>query len=434
MKSKKVKWTVIGISAALLVAWGVLMVVIFGGKDGTDNAVNKGTATPTPMPEGDVVVWCLTDRCETEADGSVSGTLYEYDELGRCVSAVRYVGSKEYRKDSRSYTYDTTTGLVTEEWQDTYDFEKPITYRFSYSYDCEGNIRRYAEMRLSDDGQFLLEYTKEVLDDGTSTDIYYDDTGKQDVFYQYDAYHNIIRGYSASDNEVLQRGERDSQGRVIKVYDVTSYGEELQKEIVFDEDGSRKETSYSEADSETIFMVEEYDAKGNRTFYQWYNEGEPTGSRWRTTVENGPAGETLWESQYDFSTGEEKLLVTYVTKTNPDGRYLYVSTIRYGATGEDGNLIPKETVQYREECDELGRTVKMIKDEIEGKCSYDQHGNISSVEWSNGSRMDFTYVPITIPAAKAAEKARFYDPITALPDYGYEVWLIQRYRQDIVLE
>lgn len=122
-RKSKVPYWIAGVCALALVAWVVLMVVIFrdddskNNKNNTDNKTkheNDITETPgaTPtiaVPEGSILVWRVTE-CMNQRDGDEYGTRteYEYNELGQCMSATRY----------------DRTGAVWEIWRFAYSMTK----------------------------------------------------------------------------------------------------------------------------------------------------------------------------------------------------------------------------------------------------------------------------------------------------------------------
>ena len=171
-RTKKTPYWIAGVCAFALVAWVVLMVVIFrdddlkNNKNNTDNKTeHKNDITETPgatptiaVPEGSVLVWRVAE-CMKRNDDEMVGTRteYQYNELGQCVGAMRYdrTGAmSELWKFQYSMTKSKTTGK-----------EVPQTIVTMVENPNSGEDKiKYAMINTYEDGRPMIEMTGETTD------------------------------------------------------------------------------------------------------------------------------------------------------------------------------------------------------------------------------------------------------------------------------
>ena len=90
MSRRTLKVLLLSVSALILLAWGVYLIVLL-----TDRYDRKDAAevpSNEDVPEGSVQIWRLTKEYELTEDGKDGEIIFlgNYDDAGRCISAEHY--------------------------------------------------------------------------------------------------------------------------------------------------------------------------------------------------------------------------------------------------------------------------------------------------------------------------------------------------------
>ena len=372
MRTQTKKWIILGICAAALVAWGVLMVVIFRGNDdpGKDEPTSAG-----PVPEGCVRVWCRSGWTEYEGSTKTAWTTYGYDDYGRCVS-VRYKG--KWWTQEKTIEYDEATHLTksvsvccedkesVSRTIDIYDNTGEQRERWEYVWESVGDWKAGNEPIL------LWHYAYDEA--GNFTEERYEEDGSPSQFRREtrDTYgHPILCEVKYGDSEwtsVYVAELIDDEGRVVSYFHIDEEGEQDHKyEIVYYADGSHIERDYPVRDPEKV-SIKEYDANGGLISIS----GD---SGWGGLPLEGPL------TIVDYTTYEYK---EYVDKATG---YRVQRRISHGMF--EGDVIE----YYYDKDDRL----------VEVREYGDMRDYITTTK--------YTYIPIDIPEEKAKYRDDFYDPL-----------------------
>ena len=425
-RNKKIKWIILGICAAALVAWGVLMVTIFGG-----DSEKPGKETPTPTAGASskkgntVVVWRLKEIYECDGEGGRSRQAsYEYDEQGRCVKEIRYQGNydePEVIRTERTYSYDEETHFSTWRIPKLYVNEKEEFYEEvnETSYDSAGTRRAVTSYQQGTDG--TLVKSKEEVFDEHGKDLaarYYElGTGKLTYANEFtrDALGNVIteKEYSVETGawNTIFSSDCDEQGRVTSTYKIQNGQSRLYTEIIYHEDGSRRVQIYS-VDEEELYVgqIYVYDSQGRQCEYCGLSlEGEEEKKETREYLES-PEG-TI-EKRTLYYNGQ--LDATVEIRRDLNGRVMYLEMHEYSEYGD-------WDVLYQQFCDEEGRVMRSVYEDVyEIVYTYDEHGNRITSTMDQCS-YEYEYIPIEISEEQAKENELFYQP-EPIPDDGESVW------------
>ena len=417
-RNKKIKWIILGICAVALVGWGALMVAIFGG-DPKKPAKPTGTPTPTEFIKtpGTVVVWCMTDEYERDADGvRYHLRSFEYDDRGRCVKEIIYQGTvaetEEELKKVKTCTYDEETHYAT--WREPY-MGSAASGVSETSYDSAGTMRVSTDYSLEFDGTSIKRFENTYDECGRlqSGREFNRETGEPEYEYviKRDINGEILSEKSRraqSDKwEMTMSGQTDELGRAIEVYDVNEISHWLNTENQYLEDGSRTSVKYRDGSNEERYIgeISVYDRLGRRTESLTLSENGQEEMRITSEYLETPEGTTELRSRYI----EKDLNQTVEIRRNRDGKVTYLEECRFDETCDGRNCLLE--VFY----DENGRVTRVVNEGLyQLDYAYDEHGNcVMITETMTGGDvyyLEYEYTPVEISEEQAEENKLFYQP------------------------
>lgn len=419
MSKKKIKRIVIGGSAALLVAWGALMLIIFGNRDGKDDKTRKykdGAVTVSPTPGSEeYVVWLMTEeKWFSDVDVEMARVRYEYNENGELVRMISCNPQTGEEKTERTYRYDRETGFLSEINTNKYDFDYKET---EIQYDGYGNIRRQIFGGTKSDGSWGKESEWVSNSSGDFVEIYaYNDDGNliTATVYEYDDYGNIVemRNYSDGVWTKVMTGHLDEKGRVDKEFSIMAGSSEMTAEIIYNADGSRTKKQYIGATGEMTYM-EEFDSSGRCILKQQYSDGKPTGYRRVCNYVEDETGTKGTVTVSMVGDDREEIEFTGTLILDDFGRPVFIVGTYYGIDVESNEKVESEVVRYEAEFNEFRLIAKETFNEKTIQYLYDKHGNCIAAEYSfdgGGYRREYTYTEVTLTAEQVEGICSFYEP------------------------
>ncbi len=392
------KKIVLGVGIGVLVMLGVLLVILII-KDSKKPEDAKTDEDSVDIPKFQLVEITGTRNNRNRDQEVVS---YEYDEFGR-YSKVTYkivqpgADQEQYLLECDfSYGYEDGEPYSKMSYVDSYGIKNTRTY------DASGTLRK-EEMFLSGKN----------WDDVIAQTTIYDEKGReiQDINYEYDGSISSIeeRAYDAYGNTVQWlrkdyddgeetvtvrfRGECDEKGRVVRLY-VPEY-ETPVREIEYFDDGSRVDRS----NSDDYY----YDSEGRETKHVMYSDDRIT-----RTIER------------EYQNTEYGYLETEIVTEYPEGTTRRTDT-EYDSEGRE--IYRKEYDRGNELYvvrDDAGRIIRKEEKFAEGGVliretyGYDEDGNLISQERSDRT-LTYRYVPVSLTAEQAKERAKFCDGEKMLP-------------------
>ena len=427
MWNRRNKIIVACVCALALIAGGVLFYVLH------DRSDVKDTVKIPEVPEGSVLVWCLTEEYDVNENGNerlmFSG---KFDDTGRCVSAKHNVYSEVVPEVEKvTYEYDPATHCVTEVIRsDTLNVYEVIG--------SDGKSKKMRYQSVNETGALTGGMMYEFDEKGRFVaETFYGEKGEAESkrTHAYDMYdHEISRiryDLKTGEEQVVRRAELDELGRAVRVYELNTetLNEVLMLEVEYAADGSRTERSFTLFDETGIPRIREYNANGELITEIIYSEYESGDSQTEKNVMEYVDGREVKKSEYD----DDELSEVTETVYEQDDHSVTVTTTRtytnvYGieiqntkietcrlhgdsrpedekydsreirtVIREDGSVISETVVLYEFTYDEYGnRTAYKKTKTVDGETRY-----------CHGGR--YVYTPVVITKEQAAENAAFYD-------------------------
>ena len=226
LSRKKMAAIIGGVVGVVLIAWIVLMVVLFGKKKPKDN--------PKPEEPKDETVFRLKAYYDVSDKGEKSiREIYEYDELGRLTMQTRF-DEKGNTDSTRTVTYDDAGNVV--EYLNKFKIgEGDALWRWQFAYHPSGKLK---EAVLTDENDFVHQ-----------RDVYNDKGGMiSHYYYEYE----FSRQYTYND-----------KGDLLMTQRIMDSGETvIEEENVYSDAGLLLQT-ISEINNTKVFYS--YDEAGKRT-------------------------------------------------------------------------------------------------------------------------------------------------------------------------
>lgn len=428
MTKKKLTIMIAAICVIALAGWGVLMATIFRDKEPKDTA---GKATPTP--EEEQVVWLLTGIKRYVQGVPEDYYHLSYDAEGKCISVLnRHIYPMDgWVATNRSITYEYVDGEpivhVVEE-QPQYDTKKEYDYRAS-------GLKKSEKLYTRNEGadEYELNEVHEYNAEGNPT---YQASMKDGrityaVRITYDEYEHIVsrEQYNRTADEgddaitpdkwkLVESSDADSRGRVLKAYDVDpdTGKKELNREVEYHADGSRKETVYPlvPGTMNETYDIFSYDTN-TFTILNFDSNNVLTDA-----VYSGGAKEK-WEYLTTDRGSVVSDVITWGDGTERCTTWEYDSNdfvMHVTATEESGIV---EEIVYTREYNEKGQLVKQTLDNITWQGSltverqYDDNGNLSAIK--DGLYLyEYEYIPLVMTSSEIQKKAAFFSLTDKLLD------------------
>ena len=330
-----------------LIAWGVLMVCIFGKGKNKDSH---------EIPDGYREVYRISKCIHLLEDGTIDWIeKYTYDEMGRETSVKEYAGGVRLYRESHK-KYDENGNLIEYCTDICNDYGRAIR-KTVYTYDSNGTLRN--ETMCDESGYMGHEYIYNaegimiekhvqplghVHDEGN---YYYDDKGRllRKTRYAESGEGELVRECTYSESGLLLEDteypvypdsytacrtiyEYDSSERMVRKQ--TYHDNLLVEEVICDEEG--KNTTYKLSDED------EYEGIWYRAYDEWFDEKGESIHR----ISYAPDGRV--EDEY-----------TCEREYNESGRL----TKRIYRDG-DGQITSWEELEYNELSEEYGRYLKSV--------------------------------------------------------------------------
>ena len=427
MGSTRSKMMVACICAVALVAGVVLF---FALRDRNDI---KETVRIPEVPEGSVLIWCLTEEYDVDENGKQQ-LLFEskYDDTGRCVSAKHYVlGGTTSKAEKLSYEYDLKThyirevildeGLVMYETIDSAGRTRDLRYQTVEKSGALGGGKMYV---LDENARFVSEtfYNEEGAEESKRTHDY-DSCGYEISRIRIDV--------KTGEEQVVRRAELDDRGRALRIYerDYDSPEEKLILEAEYAADGSRLERSYTYDDSGNP-RIKEYNANGDLVTDIIYRETDDGGIQTDKTVIVYKDGREATKTEYlddeissvtttVYEQGDHSSTVTVTEEyTNIYGEK--IKRVKTETCCYYGDSLPEEEKYESREIRNytLGENEVRYGEEITlYEFKYDEYGNriaYRKTKTADGETRYchggcYVYKPMVITKEQAAENAEFYD-------------------------
>ena len=277
MSRRTLKVLLLSVSALILLAWGVYLIVLL-----TDRYDRKDAAevpSNEDVPEGSVQIWRLTKEYELTEDGKDGEIIFlgNYDDAGRCISAEHYTyGGQGKETEKIRYEYDAETHCVTETIRsDTMEVRQVVNPR--------GGMKEVGYQSVERSGNLSAGRWQALNENDRITESYFYDIEGQPygrTIYSYDAYGNTINrkthDESTGQEQVLTRAEFDKKGRTLRVFEIDSESrqEVLTREIEYAGDGARTERVYSMYYESKEPIIRVYNAKGELVTETWWVESD----------------------------------------------------------------------------------------------------------------------------------------------------------------
>ncbi|MBO4652879.1 MAG: hypothetical protein J5649_06145 [Lachnospiraceae bacterium] len=387
----------IGICVTLLLAF-VLIIALISNKDKKkkpDDGQTEDSSVEIPKYLlSEIHNW---DKSRNEAGVTV---LFEYDEIGR------------WSRVTCRYSEDDSEQLVYE-FSYRYENGEPFTVvslsgiyevlTTTKTYDSSGILREEETTYEDPDepGREVVVETVRYDEKGNETlKIEYDFSGsvasKEEI--EYDAYGKYVKwvrtryedGYETVTEHL--KSECDEKGRVVRYIDPDTNA--LSMEFQYLDDGSRIEVDYAWDGRKNREYF--YDSEGRLVKHIIYDEGE--------------IGRTL---EYEYTPTEYGYMETETLTDYPEGEVKKQDT-EYDSKGK---MIYQKDYSFGEEFyvvrDDTGRIISEERKSSDGNVwykltyEYDEEGKLIS-EDDRDTLTTFRYVPVSLTAEQAKERAKFY--------------------------
>lgn len=468
-RNRKLPRLIVAVCVAALAVWIVLMVVLLGDRDGKNDkpAEEKETQlsptaepTVTPeqeirVPEGSVLVWRLAEySSQGNSKKSAEKTVYEYNEAGQCVTAIRYNSDGaateryhfQYTTEKSEETGEPVSRTVvsvvsnpesgadvlkhatvteyegklpvsvaegeTTDAAELKDFTmSKVTY---YTYDengCCTVIEKYAAMASEELKLTSREYAVNHDDSDirewwtenySGVNLISKDGRFSDSFCSIGRlYHGYFEEIGSYDLRIVRQAEI---GNSVLYY--FCEGDALMDavEITYGEDGSRTYayTYHDNVDHPRVNLIKTYDADGHPTVTDYFNYRGKLQEQKTWEYEDGRL--TRWSLRWlEDGSLEDGRTVRY----DSEGRIVEVSTVSEG----------RWKVVFNAEFDRRGDLIRRVTPEGEETFSreYDDNGNCVEYTQKTPSRHygeTMTYAPMVITEEALESAEQYYYPLS----------------------
>lgn len=431
--NRKIKWLILSLCAVVMVAWGVLMAVLFGGEGKEDKAstptpIMKVEVTATPTPIEKVTVWCKSERI-FKMGSSEAPRKYKYDECGRCIETTGGIfGNDEDEVVKYSYGENGLVTAVKERKQQSAYFAsglKEYDQVLTQVYGDDDRLMRTSERTVFKSGDISVDTTETVYgEDGRYTveQTRYDVSGRivWSERSQYDSEHYLLKreqklpvaeGSAELEWVLLGWCDCDEEGRVVREYYRTSPEAEAMvvREVEYHEGGTRTERTLSGDRLEFRYVID-YDEKGREVVKVFTEDGQGT---LRTEM-----------TYYEKAEGTIVLTRDVHQDAPDDVQLVFVDTNGKNLLACDFTEYADKKLQYEASRDEQGRLIRLSINGFVHEYKYDSYGNciLETLREPSGQEelvIEGRYTRLEL----TKEEAEIYEKYRDWPDRAYS-WVL----------